>query len=135
MDQLTPTYYSVIALSGEQNHRCAYCRHVMILHFAEVVTLPDKIATRDHVTPRSEGGSDDWRNLVAACHICNSFKGTMNAHWFAKFIVRLFAWTDYRERWHSLSEAEQSRLRKVLRRSYKRYYLQQQVRYQKAAAR
>ncbi|MBI4604985.1 MAG: HNH endonuclease [Planctomycetes bacterium] len=30
----------------------------------------------DHVTPRSEGGTDDPKNLCAACYRCNEFKGS-----------------------------------------------------------
>lgn len=30
--------------------------------------------TRDHITPRSRGGSDRWENLVAACRRCNHRK-------------------------------------------------------------
>lgn len=135
MEQLTPIYYSVVALSGEQNHRCAYCQLHMKLHFAEPVLHVSQLATRDHVMARSHGGSDDWENLVAACHICNSLKETMDAYWFAKFIARLFTWTKYREQWHTLTESEQSRVRKALKRSYRRYQLQQQVRYQRAIVR
>ena len=32
--------------------------------------------TRDHVVPRSRGGSDDPANIVMACRSCNSTKGT-----------------------------------------------------------
>jgi hypothetical protein len=31
--------------------------------------------TRDHIIPRSRGGSDSFRNLVAACQRCNGQKG------------------------------------------------------------
>ncbi|MYA31351.1 MAG: HNH endonuclease [Gammaproteobacteria bacterium] len=31
--------------------------------------------TRDHVRPISQGGSDVWANVVAACKRCNNFKG------------------------------------------------------------
>ncbi|TVZ40948.1 HNH endonuclease [Alteromonadaceae bacterium 2753L.S.0a.02] len=30
--------------------------------------------TRDHIMPRSRGGSDTWVNLVAACERCNNHK-------------------------------------------------------------
>lgn len=30
--------------------------------------------TRDHVTPKSKGGEDDWTNLVTACKKCNHKK-------------------------------------------------------------
>ena len=30
--------------------------------------------SRDHVTPISRGGSDDWKNVVTACKRCNNYK-------------------------------------------------------------
>jgi 5-methylcytosine-specific restriction endonuclease McrA len=34
-----------------------------------------KDLTRDHVTPLSRGGTDDWPNVVTACRRCNNHKG------------------------------------------------------------
>jgi 5-methylcytosine-specific restriction endonuclease McrA len=31
--------------------------------------------TRDHVTPLSKGGTDNWTNVVTACRRCNNHKG------------------------------------------------------------
>lgn len=79
-------------LSGEQNHRCAYCGVEMLFprelqhpkygaasrtdaaraEFARVVTF-------EHLRARSFGGSDSWWNGVAACRFCNSFRGTAPA--------------------------------------------------------
>lgn len=42
------------------HHRCAYC---------------DRAATTvDHVTPRSQGGTNTWDNTVASCYRCNQRK-------------------------------------------------------------
>ncbi len=43
-------------------YRCQYCGS------REKLTV-------DHVVPRSRGGSDAWKNLVAACTACNNKKG------------------------------------------------------------
>jgi hypothetical protein len=40
---------------------CAYCGERV--HRNEL--------TRDHVIPRSRGGSDNWNNVVSACRACN----------------------------------------------------------------
>ena len=40
----------------------------------------DRELTRDHVMPRSRGGSDEWDNVVAACRRCNHRKGNRLAH-------------------------------------------------------
>jgi 5-methylcytosine-specific restriction endonuclease McrA len=34
-----------------------------------------KDLTRDHIRPLSQGGADDWRNVVTACRRCNNHKG------------------------------------------------------------
>ncbi|WP_143962274.1 HNH endonuclease [Litoribacter populi] len=34
-----------------------------------------KHLTIDHVVPRSKGGKTEWKNLVTACHRCNTQKG------------------------------------------------------------
>ncbi|HST43773.1 MAG TPA: HNH endonuclease [Luteimonas sp.] len=36
--------------------------------------------TRDHVLPLSQGGTDTWENVVAACFHCNSRKGGRTPH-------------------------------------------------------
>ena len=47
------------------DNQCQYCGC-----FFEVSYL-----TLDHVIPRSRGGINSWRNLVAACRDCNQKKG------------------------------------------------------------
>ena len=44
------------------NFQCQYCGH------RESLTV-------DHVVPKSRGGADAWKNLVAACTSCNNKKG------------------------------------------------------------
>lgn len=44
------------------NHICAYC-------------MQQNATTIDHVHPRSRGGKNTWKNLVAACGPCNRRKG------------------------------------------------------------
>lgn len=48
------------------NHACRYCG----------AKAPEAILTVDHVVPAALGGSDDPRNLVAACDDCNSGKSS-----------------------------------------------------------
>ena len=52
-------------LFKRDRHICAYCGD----HFSR-----EKL-TRDHIRPRSKGGSDVWTNVVAACRFCNHKKG------------------------------------------------------------
>jgi hypothetical protein len=50
-------------------YKCVYCGASLTLETAHI----------DHVVPIHKGGTDDWKNLVSACHTCNLSKG-------AKFI-------------------------------------------------
>jgi 5-methylcytosine-specific restriction endonuclease McrA len=40
---------------------------------------PDNWATIEHLTPKSQGGTDDLANLVLACKLCNSSRGNRPA--------------------------------------------------------
>ena len=48
-------------LFKRDDHRCLYC--------GEQFSRSD--LTRDHVLPKSRGGTDRWENVVAACKRCN----------------------------------------------------------------
>jgi 5-methylcytosine-specific restriction endonuclease McrA len=47
------------------DYRCAYCGR----------QIEGRVATVDHVNPKSAGGKSIWTNLVAACVECNGRKG------------------------------------------------------------
>lgn len=51
------------------NHACRYCG----------ATAPEAALTVDHVVPVTLGGTDDPKNLVAACRDCNSGKSSVPA--------------------------------------------------------
>lgn len=53
------------ALFRRDDHLCLYCGQ----------RFPDSMLSRDHVTPISRGGQDNWNNVVAACKPCNTYKG------------------------------------------------------------
>jgi hypothetical protein len=46
-------------------HVCAYCGH----------RCPFDELTREHITPVSRGGADNWMNCITACRGCNGHKG------------------------------------------------------------
>ncbi|MBN9601835.1 MAG: HNH endonuclease [Afipia felis] len=90
----------VLRLSEAQNHRCAYCG-IELLHpklrisgkkpAREVPPAPAlnwsshskakkyRRATIDHVVPKCEGGTDSLANTVAACKLCNEYRGNVPA--------------------------------------------------------
>jgi 5-methylcytosine-specific restriction endonuclease McrA len=51
------------------NYTCQYC------HRHEKSLRSDEFLTKDHVFPKSLGGSNDWLNLVTCCNTCNGKKG------------------------------------------------------------
>lgn len=53
------------AIFRRDDYTCQYC---------EKKCGPGSISV-DHVIPKSKGGKDTWRNLVAACFPCNNKKG------------------------------------------------------------
>jgi 5-methylcytosine-specific restriction endonuclease McrA len=55
------------ALFSRDGNMCLYCGH----------TFRDCDLTRDHVVPKSRGGSDLWDNVIAACKRCNHRKGDL----------------------------------------------------------
>lgn len=52
-------------LFRRDDHFCMYCGN----------QFTDKQLTRDHVLPVSQGGINQWNNVVAACQRCNNHKG------------------------------------------------------------
>ena len=69
------------------NGRCAYCNKKLFLNSANAA----KNMTLDHFRPRSKGGRDEIKNLVASCADCNSRKGNMSPHKFCKSGVQFDA--------------------------------------------
>lgn len=56
--------------------RCAYCKR------------PASKLTRDHVIPKSMGGSDEPANIVWACESCNRSKGARTPRQWAADVLR-----------------------------------------------
>ncbi len=52
------------ALFRRDAHLCMYCGN----------RFPISELSRDHVTPVSQGGRDQWKNVVTACRRCNNHK-------------------------------------------------------------
>lgn len=83
------------SLAEAQGWRCCFCGFLMLSRPAarrerrEVlasehrthrgVAAAMRTVTREHVTPRCEGGDDTRENLVASCHWCNEYRGNRPA--------------------------------------------------------
>lgn len=54
---------------------CFYCgRRDLVREVPDGVKKPRRLATIDHVVPRSQGGEDTEENCVIACYKCNQRK-------------------------------------------------------------
>ena len=72
------TKHKRLAIYMRDGLACCYC--------AEGIEEGAKL-TLDHVVPHSKGGSNDARNLVTACHRCNSNRGDRSITTFAAAVV------------------------------------------------
>lgn len=63
-DYIVP--YSNRILFARDNFICQYCGN----------SFSPYLLSRDHVHPRSRGGSDSWTNSVTCCKRCNHAKGS-----------------------------------------------------------
>lgn len=96
-----PDKVRIVALSEAQGHRCCYCLLPIQLERRNGSALPPDFATKEHVTPRSEGGTDDWENLVAACYRCNTVRGNRNPWWFLATVTAVMSGLPQPTDWHA----------------------------------
>lgn len=122
--------FPIVELSEAQNHRCAYCRLLMEINIPESICAMNS-ATREHVQIRSAGGTNDWNNLVAACHFCNSLRNDSNPYWFTDFINKLLSRKPLKQRWHALELHERRYIHKLKIRSYRIWKYKQEQAYNK----
>jgi len=66
--------FSTREVFERDNWTCAYCGNKV----SKTPWTQARLATVDHVHPRSQGGATDWLNLVSACFECNQRKEDMS---------------------------------------------------------
>ena len=72
---------ALLAAAGDS---CYYCNlRVIVKSMRNEHTM---LATRDHVVPKSRGGTDAIANIVMACANCNGVKGSMTGTEFIYFL-------------------------------------------------
>lgn len=90
-----------------QDGRCHYCRGEMIRPEHDRTPSgsrrPGKLATRDHLLPRSRGGSDQPHNLVLACSTCNAKKGDRTEE---EFLVSHGPWLARVRKWAMVADLQ-----------------------------
>lgn len=67
--------------------RCVWCG--VEVHLPDGYERHATEATLDHLRHRSEGGDNQTRNLITACHGCNRLRGKQPASDFALVVARL----------------------------------------------
>lgn len=77
-------------LSEAQNHNCCYCGSEAWLEGIECGVNREKWneATKEHLIPRSKGGTYGKYNLVMACNSCNNARGDMSHEEFVALIEK-----------------------------------------------
>ena len=64
-------------LAEAQNWRCCWCGIKTIEE-----PMQQNSITIEHVTPRCQGGADDWENYAMSCLRCNQRRGTQSVEEF-----------------------------------------------------
>lgn len=95
------------AIFEREQGRCFYCRRA----------LSDGDYGLDHVEPQVAKGNNSYRNVVAACHSCNSFKGgTAGADHVRSLYRRGFlSAEDLEERLAQIKRLSDGQLRPIIR--------------------
>lgn len=76
-------------LCEQQNYRCCYyCGVEMIYPLSPTGGGDPKMASTDHIIPRSQGGKRTYENEVASCRCCNSTRNDIDANTFYRWRSR-----------------------------------------------
>lgn len=87
-------YFALLRqLCEAQNWRCCYCGiHMEFGRAGEWTPELWKagagiVATIEHVTPKVQGGQNKWKNLAAACKLCNNGRSDMDYEKYLRFVL------------------------------------------------
>ncbi len=108
-------------LFHKQNGKCHYCGVKMILHGSTAVLkrpARKKLASKDHIIPRSHGGSHNMSNLVCACAHCNAKRGNMPYHLFVWIQKNHPQWKMVVRRWHKTEPEKRTSFMLKLRQAH-----------------
>ena len=70
--------------------KCYFCDCQTHLMSGNQTKMNSNTATREHLIPKSEGGSNRVPNLVLSCHKCNKHRGTMCALMWMRIVRNPF---------------------------------------------
>lgn len=64
---------------------CFYCGCILVsVKSKDRESLPTRLATRDHIIPKSKGGAKGFYNNIRCCRRCNENKGADSIKMFRK---------------------------------------------------
>ena len=86
-NRLCPTKRVLLRAHTRQEGLCIWCNKPTFLWWEHTTEEWEKIgklktATREHMTPKSQGGTDADNNITCACFKCNSMRGTIPVNQF-----------------------------------------------------
>lgn len=93
-------------LLGREQHRCFYC----------LCNINEESCELDHVISQLSGGGNGYRNIVAACHQCNTKKQGDNPEDFLRKLFRrsLLSDKEFEERLTALASLQDGSLRPLM---------------------
>jgi len=75
--------YMRVRLAEAQNWRCCWCGQHCVPE-----SNKHNSATIEHVTPRSQGGTDTWENFAMSCNRCNQARGVRPVERFVDIVQK-----------------------------------------------
>ena len=105
LDVFTGRRY-IRGILAREGGRCFYCLRV----------LTEETCTLDHVSPQVKGIDNSFRNVVAACHGCNTTKQSAPADAFLRELYRsgVLARDELAERFEALAKLRAGELRPAI---------------------
>ena len=96
----------VEALLDRENHQCFYCLR----------KITDENCELDHVIPLVGGGSNNYTNIVASCHRCNTIKQGNSAEQHIRQLYRnnLLDQNEFNSRLKAIEDLKNGRLKPSL---------------------
>ncbi len=85
----------LVAFSRSHGNKCYWCKGIVLLNvYANHGLAP----SRDHLKPKSEGGTSHPNNLVLAHRSCNSRRGSLSEETFTKMVDKAISQEVYNDR-------------------------------------
>jgi DNA-binding Lrp family transcriptional regulator len=88
LSEAQPVDVEAINFFSQAQYREAILHREGSLCFYCLKRLSSENYALDHLVPQIDGGNDSYRNVVAACHSCNSSKNARSAEDFLRGLLR-----------------------------------------------